>query len=170
MKKDPWIAFTLGVTLHILSIPITLSMPETLNLRQCAQTTLPRRDSSSSHYRPTSPDKSKSARIARTVQNFSFALKQYLHMFHRDWRILVIVTVFVGLPFLLTSHQIATILTLVLYSLFVWPPSPSSSNFSSISPSASTSGYLRLRFFNRCKVSFRPWSYSSSYRFSPHGS
>lgn len=120
MKKDPWIAFTLGVALHILSIPISFSMPETLNVRQCSQTIIRRRDSSSSRYRPTSPDKIKSTRIARTVQSFSFALKQYSQILYHDWRVLVIASVYVGLPSLLACQRSAPILipSLVLASSY----------------------------------------------------
>ena len=34
MKKDPWLAFTLGLCLQAIAIPISLAMPETLGARK----------------------------------------------------------------------------------------------------------------------------------------
>ena len=34
MKKDPWIAFTLGLGLQAIAIPISIAMPETLGAKK----------------------------------------------------------------------------------------------------------------------------------------
>ena len=96
MKKDPWIAFALGVSLHVLSIPVTLFIPETLGKRHCAKTSSSRR-SSSSQREPSSVTGTKiSSSFTRAIRSGLVFLKQYTRILCYDWRVITLSCVYVG--------------------------------------------------------------------------
>ena len=106
MKKDPWIAFALGVSLHVLSIPVTLFIPETLGKHHYAKTSSSRR-SSSSQREPSSATGTKiSSSFTKSIRSGLVSLKQYTRFLCYDWRVITLSCVYVNPHFFVYFRQL----------------------------------------------------------------
>ena len=111
MKKDPWIAFAVGVSLHVLSIPVTLFIPETLSKRHCAKTSSSRRTSSSQHEPSALTSMETSSSFTKAIKSGLVSLKQYIRILCYDWRVITLSCVYVNPPFLCVLSSATTMLT-----------------------------------------------------------
>ena len=106
MKKDPWIAFTLGVSLHVLSILVTLFIPETLSKHHYAKTSSSRR-TSSSQREPSSPSSTEiSSSSIKAIKSGLVSLKEYIRILCYDWRVITLSCVYVNPHFFVHFRQL----------------------------------------------------------------
>ena len=94
MKKDPWIALTLGLCLQALAIPISLLMPETLGAKRPGEEkAAPESSSSSSSSTPSDSHFQKGSYLKKSKSIFS-AIKANSAFITKDWRIVFLASTY----------------------------------------------------------------------------
>ena len=97
MKKDPWIAFTLGLILQSVAIPISLFMPETLGAKKPGEPDQKSEKSSRSES-PSSFSFEKGVLGRTKWQRFKDFMDRHAGFLAGDWRIIFLLSTYVISP------------------------------------------------------------------------
>jgi hypothetical protein len=84
MKKDPWLAFTLGLILQAIAIPISLAMPETLGAKKPGETATTERKPES----PVSNIFGEKGDLSQHGSRIIKLIKENAGFIAKDWRVL----------------------------------------------------------------------------------
>ena len=95
MKKDPWIAFTLGLVLQASAIPISLFLPETLGVKKASEPDQ-RSEESTPSDSPSSTMFEKMTMEKTRWQRIKGFLDRHAGFLGSDWRIVFILSTYVG--------------------------------------------------------------------------
>ena len=111
MKKDPWIAFTLGLCLQSVAIPISLFMPETLGSKKPGEPD--KQHDSKRSASPSSPTFEKAGWNQTRRERIRGFFAKNAGFLAKDWRIVFLLSTYVS--FIAQSSQ----RTLTQRSLYV---------------------------------------------------
>ena len=95
MKKDPWIAFTLGLCLQSIAIPISLLMPETLGAKKPGEPGRNSKNSSASES-PSSFSFEKGGYNRTKWERVKKFLDRNAGFLAGDWRIVFLLSTYVS--------------------------------------------------------------------------